>query len=82
MLFLLDLTAAFDTVDHTLLLACMRSAGVIGIANTWLESYLTSRTVCLGETQSDPLELLQGVPQGSVPGPVLFTLYTGPIGQT
>ena len=83
LLFLLDLTAAFDTVDHTLLLACMRSAGVIGIAHKWFESYLTSRTqtVCLGQTQSDLLELLQGVPQGSVLGPVLFTLYTGPIGQ-
>ena len=83
LLFLLDLTAAFDTVDHTLLLACMRSAGVIGVAHKWFESYLTSRTqtVCLGQTQSDPSELLQGVPQGSVLGPVLFTLYTGPIGQ-
>ena len=83
LLFLLDLTAAFDTVDHTLLWAFMRSAGVIGVAHKWFESYLTSRTqtVCLGQTQSDPSELLQGVPQGSVLGPVLFTLYTGPIGQ-
>ncbi|KAI0236788.1 hypothetical protein LSAT2_012687 [Lamellibrachia satsuma] len=83
LLFLLDLSAVFDTVDHTLLLACMRSAGVIGIARKWFESYLTSRTrtVSLGQTQSDPSELLQGMPQGSVLGPVLFTLYTGPIGQ-
>ena len=83
LLFLLDLTAAFDTVDHTLLLACMRSVGFIGVAHKWFESYLTSRTqtVCLGLTQSDPSELLQGVPQGSVLGPVLFTLYMEPIGQ-
>ena len=83
LLFLLDLPAPFDTVDHTLLLAHMRSAGVIGIAHKWFESYLTSRTqtVRLGQTQSDPSELLQGVSQGSVLGPVLFTLYTGPIRQ-
>ena len=81
LLFLLDLTAAFDTVDFTLLLACMRSTGVIDVAHKWFESFLTSRTqtVHLGQTQSDPSELLQGVPQGSVLGPVLFTLYTGPI---
>ena len=82
-LIMLDLSAAFDTVDHSLLLGRMRSAGVIGIAHQWFASYLASRTqsVCLGRTKSLPSELLQGVPQGSVLGPVLFTLYTGPIGQ-
>ncbi|KAI0238454.1 hypothetical protein LSAT2_010826 [Lamellibrachia satsuma] len=81
LLLLLDLSGAFDTVDHTLLLACMRSAGIIGIAHKWFDSYLTLRTqiVRLGQTQSDPLELLQGVPQGSILGPVLFTLYILPI---
>ena len=82
-LVLLDLSAAFDTVDHTLLLACMKRIGVIDVAHQWFESYLSSRTqiVCLTQTKSDTLELLQGVPQGSVLGPVLFRLYTGPIGQ-
>ena len=82
-LIMLDISAAFDTVDHSLLLGRMRSAGVIGIAHQWFASYLTSRTqsVCLGRTKSQPSELLQGVPQGSVLGPVLFTLYTGPIGH-
>ena len=82
-LVLLDLSAAFDSVDHTLLLACMKRIGVIDVAHQWFESYLSSRTqtVCLGQIKSDPLELLQGVPQGSVLGPVLFTPYTGPIGQ-
>ena len=82
-LIMLDLSAAFDTVDHSLLLGRMRSAGVIGIAHQWFESYLTSRTqsVCLGRTKSQQSELLQGVPQGSGLGPVLFILYTGPTGQ-
>ena len=78
LLFLLDMSAAFDTVDHTLLMAYMRSEGVIGFAHKWFESYLTSRTqtVRLGQTQSDPSELLQGVPQGSVLGPVfVYTLH-------
>ena len=83
LLILIDMSAGFDTVDHTLLLACLKSAAVIGVAHEWFESYQTSRvpTVRLGQTQSDPLELLQGVPQGYVLGPVLFTLYTGPIEQ-
>ena len=80
---MLDLSAAFDTVEIRCCWAEMRSAGVIGIAHQWFESYLASRTqsVCLGRTKSQPSELLQGVPQGSVLGPVLFILYTGPIGQ-
>ena len=80
----LDLSADFDTVYHTLLLACMKRICVIDVAHQWFESYLSSRiqTICLGQTKSDTLELLQGVvPQGSVLGPVLFTIYMGPIGQ-
>ena len=71
-LIMLDLSAAFDTVDHSLLLGRMRSAGVTGIAHQWFASYLTSRTqsVCLGRTKSQPSELLQGVPQESVLGPI------------
>ena len=55
-LIMLDLSAAFDTVDHSLMLGQMRSAGVIGIAHQWFESYLTSRTqsLCLGRTKSQP----------------------------
>ena len=74
MLVQLDMSAAYP-VDHTLLLACMKSIGAIDVAHQWFESCLSSRSyVC--QTQSDPLELLQGVPQGSVLGPILFTLYT------
>ena len=58
-LVLLDLSAAFDTVDHTLL-ACMKRTGVIDGAQ-WFELYLSARTqtVCIGLTKSDPLKLLQ-----------------------
>ena len=64
-LIMLDLSAAFDTVDHSLLLGRMRTAGVIGIAHQWFVSYLTSRTqyVCLGRTKSQPSEMIQAVPQ-------------------
>ena len=85
-LVLLNLSAVFGTVDRTLLLAYTKRTawtGVIDVAHQWFESNLSSRTqtVCLGQTKSDPLELLQGLPQGSVLSPVLFTLYTVPIGQ-
>ena len=81
-LVLLDLSAAFDTVDNTLL-ACMQRTGVTDVAHQRFESYLSAmiQTVCIGQTKSDPLELLQGVPRGSGLGPVSFTLYTGLIGQ-
>ena len=59
MLSLLDRSAAFDTVDHTLLLTCRKSAGVIGVLHMWFESYLSS------------IILRQGVQYGSVFGPAL-----------
>ena len=61
-LIMLDLSAAFDTVVHSLLLGRMRSAGVIGIAHQYFASYLTSRTqsLCLDRTKSQPsAELLE-----------------------
>lgn len=82
-LVLLDMSAAFDTVDHALLLTRLSEVGVTGVAHDWFRSYLTNRTqtVCIGHVKSDPCELSCGVPQGSVLGPVLFTLYTAPIGR-
>ena len=76
---LLDLSAAFDTVDHQLLLSDFSGYGVEATALSLLESYLENREQCvaIGESQSEPTTLQYGVAQGSVLGPVLFTVYTG-----
>lgn len=77
-LILLDLSAAFDTVVHTLLLRDCRSIGITGSALAYLKSYLESRTyrVQIGESFSEQKTLERGVPQGSVLGPILFCIYT------
>jgi len=78
-LILLDLSAAFDTIDHTILAKKLfDDYGISGTALQWLESYLKNRTYCvkIGDTMSSVMELLFGVPQGSLLGPILFILYT------
>ena len=78
LLVLLDLSAAFDTVDHDVLLADLFSCGIREDAHSLLKSYLTSRfqRTSVGASLSEPVHLQFGVPQGSVLGPILFTLYT------
>ena len=77
-LILLDLSAAFDTVVHSLLLKDLRAIGVEGDALNYLESFLTNRTYCvqIGKSFSGTKALVRGVPQGSVLGPILFCIYT------
>ena len=73
---LLDLSAAFDTIDHSILLNRLeKSFGISGLALAWFSSYLTDRTQCVqvGDLKSKPSPLLYGVPQGFVLGPVLFS---------
>ena len=83
-LFLLDLSAAFDTIDHDTLLKCLKSwFGVCSMALKWF-SYLSHRfqAIKIGSTVSELHELLFGVPQVSVLSPLLFSLYTTPLSNT
>ena len=81
---LLDLSVVFNTVSKNLLINCLLYRfGVCDKALGWIESYLLDQTqkVKIGDTESTPVVLTQGVPQGSVLGPILYTLFTSPVGD-
>jgi len=76
---LLDLSAAFDTVDHDVMLCRLRvSYGLTGVSLQWFTSYLLGRTqhIRYAGHSSNESPVKYGVPQGSVLGPILFILYT------
>ncbi len=78
-LVLLDLSAAFDTIDHNVMLDVLHTdLKMSGTALNWFSSYLDNRkqTIRVGKAVSSEHDLPYGVPQGSVLGPQLFTLYT------
>ena len=72
-----DLSKAFDMVNHTLLIDKLNSFGITGIENKWFKSYLKNRTQCVSVngTISDPNTILSGVPQESILGLLLFLLF-------
>jgi hypothetical protein len=84
MMILLDLSSAFDTVSHEKLLSTLSNCiGLDGSALEWFRSYLDGRQQCVkvGESSSADVPLTRSVPQGSVLGPLLFTVYTLPLGE-
>ena len=79
LLVLLDLSAAFDTVDHKILLHRLQSSfGITGTALKWFKSYLSDRSqrVFLEGYLSESSKLPHGIPEGSFLGPLLFTIYS------
>ena len=81
-LVLLDLSAAFNTLDHSILLQrFQKKLGITCTALRWSESYLNDRQQCvvMDGAQSDWKQVLRGAPQGSVFGPMAFSFYSAPI---
>ena len=79
---MLDLSAAFDATDRSILLARLRTLfGIKDMALKWFHSYLEDRIQCVvaGGIRSNPRKVLYGIPQGSVLGPVLFSMFMRPL---
>jgi hypothetical protein len=79
----IDLAKAFDTVDHSILVGRLRSIGVFDGSLALFSNYLSQRVQCIKSENllSQPLPVIKGVPQGSILGPTLFSIYINNIAQ-
>ena len=79
----LDFAKAFDKLDFNITLSKLKALGISGKIGRWIHSFLTGRkqSVVVNGTKSPPADVLSGVPQGSVLGPILFLILIGDINQ-
>jgi retron-type reverse transcriptase len=77
----IDLSKAFDTINHRILIQKLEHYGIRGVAQLWFQNYLTNRKqiVKYNQVRSKEMLIQTGVPQGSILGPILFLLYMNDI---